>query len=191
MSSSTTSKAPDSSVLFARGVIARLSIWSTLRIAVQESWGGPEGGADKRILLASEIVDAFDNTTDGVPDDEYIEDMLLQIMEEEFEVAVEDGSAESVAKDIIKIYEEIKVGKTAAVLRFEEMAEKAKSRKVDAVQKVASDDEDWEEDSGEDEDEEMEDVPQLVERREPPPRAEPEVDEDGFTMVKGKGKGRR
>ncbi|TEB06305.1 hypothetical protein FA13DRAFT_1739993 [Coprinellus micaceus] len=182
---------PNSSVLFARGVIARLSIWPVLRVALQESWGS-SGGGDKKTLLASEIVDAFDQAE--LPDDEYVEDILLQIMEEEFEVGIEDGSAESVAKDIVKIYDDVKQGKTDLVQKFEELADKAKGKQVEVnVQKAASDDEDWEDDDGEsDEDVEMdEDVPQLMQpESELRRREEPEIDEEGFTMVK-KGKGRR
>ncbi|KAF6741609.1 TIP49 C-terminus-domain-containing protein [Ephemerocybe angulata] len=111
-------------------------------------------------------------------------------MEEEFEVRVEDGSAESVAKDIVKIYDEIREGKAEALEKFEALAEKTKNKKVEAIQKVVSDDEDWDDDEGEsDEDEEMEDVPQLIQRLEPPMKEEPEVDEDGFITVKAKNKG--
>lgn len=187
---STTTPVPSSAVLFARGVIARLSIWPVLRVALQESWGASAGG-DKKTLLASEIVDAFDQA--DTPDDEYVEDMLLQIMEEEFEVGIEDGSAESVAKDIVKIYDDVKQGKTDLVLKFEELADKAKGKQMEVNVQAAVDEEDWEDEDGEsDEDAEMdEDVPQLMQPApEPPRREEPEVDEDGFTMVK-KGKGRR
>ncbi|KAF6754095.1 hypothetical protein DFP72DRAFT_1170551 [Ephemerocybe angulata] len=113
-------------------------------------------------------------------------------MEEEFEVRVEDGSAESVAKDIMKIYDEIREGKAEALEKFETLAEKTKNKKVEAIQKVVSDDEDWDDDDGEsDVDEEMEDDPQLIQRPEPPKKEEPDVDEDGFTTVKAKNKGRR
>ena len=66
-------------VLFARGVIARLAFWPTLKLAIAESWGGPES-AQKRTWMASVIVDAFDPTESSeVPDDIYLEEMLLQI----------------------------------------------------------------------------------------------------------------
>ncbi|KAF8189647.1 hypothetical protein BJ912DRAFT_966012 [Pholiota molesta] len=140
---------PPSSVLFARGVIARLAIWSTLRIAVQENWGGPDAAA-KRTWLASEI-------------------LLLQVMADEFE-------AVSVAKDIVQIWDETRVGR-------QELGKKA-----NAQEKVVSDEEgEWEDEEGEDDDESDEEVPQLLQH--PPPKPaprEPEVDEDGFTMVKGK-----
>ena len=53
------SKPSPSLVLFARGVIARLSIWSILTQAIAENWGGPHG-LQKRTWLASIIVDAFE-----------------------------------------------------------------------------------------------------------------------------------
>ncbi|EAU82384.1 hypothetical protein CC1G_06694 [Coprinopsis cinerea okayama7 len=185
-----TSQPPATSVLFARGVIARLAIWPTLKIAVQESWGGPES-AQKRSWMASVVVDTFETTTPP-PDDQYIEELLLQIMSDEFEVSIEDGSGESVARDLVQLWDETREGRDAGVLKFEELAEKSKGKKVEYVAKDQSDDEDWESDDGEDDgDEEMdEDVPQLLQPSEPRPKEEPEVDEDGFTLVKSK-KGRR
>ncbi|KJA16086.1 hypothetical protein HYPSUDRAFT_47727 [Hypholoma sublateritium FD-334 SS-4] len=184
-----TTAPPPSSVLFARGVIARLAIWTTLRIAVQENWGGPDAAA-KRTWLASEIVDAFEDQA-SIPDDQYIEELLLQVMVDEFEAVVEDGSGESVAKDIVRLWEESSVGKQDLVIKFEELAEKAKGKKANAQEKVVSEDEeDWEDDDdGEDDESDGDEAPQLIEHpaSRPNPR-EPEVDEDGFTKVKGKGR---
>ncbi|PPR04333.1 hypothetical protein CVT24_013370 [Panaeolus cyanescens] len=182
-----TPSAPEPTLVqFARGVIARLTIWSTLRIAVQEGWGG-SNGIEKRTFLASEIVDSFEQQT-PVPDDIYIEEMLLQVMADEFETIVEDGSAESVAKDIVKLWEETKAGNTALVTKFEDLAEKTKGKKANAQEQVASDDEDdeddWEDDDGMPEDEsDGEEVPQLIDTSRPRrEREEPVVDEDGFTL---------
>ncbi|KAJ2930723.1 hypothetical protein H1R20_g6356, partial [Candolleomyces eurysporus] len=126
-------------------------------------------------------------------------------MEDEFDVSVEDGSGEAVSKDILKIYEEVynSEGKArdALVKKFEEAAEKTGKGRVDVsiqredgdVEGDDDDEEDWE-DEDDDGDVQMregeEQAPQLIDhqaRR----REEPEVDEDGFTMVKGRGKGRR
>ncbi|THU98910.1 hypothetical protein K435DRAFT_777222 [Dendrothele bispora CBS 962.96] len=174
-----------SSVLFARGVIARLSIWSTLRVAVLENWGGP-GAAEKRIWLAGVVVDAFEEQNPP-PDDQYIEELLLQVMQDEYEVSVEDGSAESVAIDIVRIWEEVTSGKQDLVVKFEDLADKLKDKKPVIEQQVVGDEEEWDdeedEESDDEEGEEDEPVPQLVER---PKKNEPEVDEDGFTLVKGK-----
>ncbi|ESK98088.1 pre-rrna-processing protein tsr2 [Moniliophthora roreri MCA 2997] len=192
MSGQSASSPPSTSVLFARGVVARLSTWSILRTAVQESWGGPNA-AQKRTWLAGVIVDAFEEEAE-TPDDQYIEEMLVQVMTDEFEVLVEDGSAESVAKDIVAMWDDVQAGKgDALVQRWEEKADKLKGKQeVVDIKKGAEevDDDDWEDDEEDDEDamDEDEQVPQLIER--PPPRRkeEPVIDEDGFTLVKGKGR---
>ncbi|KAF8342412.1 Pre-rRNA-processing protein TSR2-domain-containing protein, partial [Amanita rubescens] len=168
-------------VVFARGVISRLAVWPVLRVAVQENWGGPKS-EDKRTWLASEIVDAFENQN-PLPDDQYVEELLLQVMEDEFDCVVEDGSGEDVGRDIVKMWMESQVvdGKRDTIAKFEEMAEKMKGKKVDGEGEEDSDDDDWE-----DEDEgqmEVDEVPKLLDRGR---KSEPEVDEDGFTLVKGK-----
>jgi len=186
-----------SSVLFARGVIARLEIWSTMRIAVQEGWGG-HGAAQKRTWLASAIVDTFEETT-PTPDDQHIEELLLQVMADEFDVVIEDGSAEGVAKDIVGMWEETAVGNGSLVVKFEGLADGMKGKRVEAqvVEGDGSDggsDDEWEDDDEDDDGdgEDEEEVPQLFQHPESPAtRNEPEIDEDGFTLVKGKGKNRR
>ena len=177
---------PASSVLFARGVIARLAIWATLRIAVKENWGGP-GASSKRTWLASVIVDAFEEQK-PTPDDQYIEELLLQVMSDEFETLIEDGSAEAVAEDIVRLWDETQIGKGDLVVKFEELAEKVGGKMPNVQEQVVSDDDDdW--DDEDDEEVDGEDAPRLVEC---PPAVskqvtkEPEIDEDGFTMVKGR-----
>lgn len=136
------------------------------------------------------IVDSFEEESEE-PDDIYIEDMLVQIMADEFEVSLEDGSAESVAKDIVRIWLEAKEGREILVRKFEDLAEKMKGKKIDVQETVASDDEeDWDdEEDGEESDNE---APQLIEHLPvQTTRKQPEVDEDGFTLVKGRGKGQR
>ncbi|KXN92572.1 Pre-rRNA-processing protein TSR2 [Leucoagaricus sp. SymC.cos] len=178
------------SVLFARGVLARLAIWSTLRIAVQENWGGPDA-KHKPAWIASTIVDSFEEESEQ-PDEQYIEEMLLQIMADEFEAVLEDDSAASVAKDVVKMWVEIKAGKEDTVKKFEEFAERIKGKNVEVKESVESDD-DWSDDEdGEDYIEDDDETPQLIEHQVPqaPRKAELTVDEDGFTLVQGKGKGK-
>lgn len=177
-------------ILFARGVIARLAIWATLRIAVQESWGGP-GASEKRTWLASVIVDAFEEQN-TLPDEQYVEEILLQVMADEFETVLEDGSAESVARDIVLLWDQTKTGRVDSVEKFEGLADKVAGKKAIVKEVVESDDEDWD-----DEEEESEGAPYaeavatLIDRIQPNPKDEPEVDDEGFTLVKAKGKGRR
>ncbi|KAH9936897.1 Pre-rRNA-processing protein TSR2-domain-containing protein [Epithele typhae] len=114
---------PATSVLFARGVIARLAYWPALRIAVDQGWGGAES-AQKQTWVASVLVDDFEEQ-DPTPDLNFVEDRLLQVMVDEFDADLEDGSAEAVAKDIVSLWEEVK------------------GKKVE-VEEAAGDNSDWE-----------------------------------------------
>lgn len=192
MSSSTPTAPPsNTSILFARGVIARLALWPALRIAVDQGWGGPES-AEKRTWLASVLVDAFEEQ-DPKPDVTYVELTLLQVMEDEFETVLEDGSAEAVAKDVVRLWEEAQAGRSEGVLAFEEQAEKIRGKKIQA-EEGAAEDSDWEDDSSEEgegeEDGADDEVPVLLDNQQRSRKLEPEVDEDGFTTV-AKGSGRR
>jgi len=186
---------PAKSVLFARGVIARLAIWSALRIAIEQGWGGPEG-IEKRRWLASVVVDAFE-TQHPAPDGIYVEEILLQVMEDEFETTLEDSSAEVVGNDIVCLWDQLHQGVDNLVLKFEELADELKGKKTNVQLRIASDEEtedgEGDDDSGDDEDMDDEEVPALgheghetAQRRD-----EPEVDGDGFTLVKNKSKSRR
>jgi pre-rRNA-processing protein TSR2 len=155
--------------------------------------------------MAGEIVDAFDQPTtpSAELDEVYIEELLLQMMSDEFDCVVDDLSGEEVAKDIIKLWNDIKDGSIDQSVKIWEDKEKTMSgKKIQFAQAKRGNDTDWVEDDEEgssdeddDGDEEGEDVqmdvdeaPALVERRE---RQEPIVDEEGFTLVQGKGKGKK
>lgn len=170
--------APSSTSLsFAKGVIACLSLWSALRIAVQNGWGGPDS-SKKRTWMASVIVDAFEEQSTP-PDEEYVEELLLQIMDDEFETIIEDGSAESVAKGIMKLWKDIHSGDLAGLHDLEQQAGIISNRPVVAqlgpleeMDTESDEKESWEsDDDGHGSD--------------PPPDL-PEVNEDGFTVVKGR-----
>jgi pre-rRNA-processing protein TSR2 len=175
-------------VLFARGVIARLELWPALRIAVEQGWGGPDSRA-KRRWLASELVDAFDPEPQ---DAEYVALMLAQVLEDEFGASIEDGSVEAVAADVVGLWG---AGEDT-VREWERKAEGARGKRVDVREVVDEDgDEDeegWEDEGDEDGDDEDDEAPQLSgaasDPQQRPSKAEPVVDEDGFTLVQ---KGRR
>ncbi|KAF7790793.1 hypothetical protein EIP86_001750 [Pleurotus ostreatoroseus] len=195
MSAATSSQAENpappspQSVLFARGVIARLAIWPALRVAVDNGWGGPES-AEKRTWMASVIVDAFEEQVPA-PDAEYVEEQLLQIMSDEFETELEDDSAMDVARDVVRMWAETHAGDSTSVLKFESHADRFKGKKVEVEVTPADGEEDWEDDSDEEGEDDGEDAPELMETSARPSKPEPEIDEDGFTMVKGKGKSHR
>ncbi|KAF8681191.1 Pre-rRNA-processing protein TSR2 [Rhizoctonia solani] len=188
MASNSSSQARDM-VLFARGVIALLDSWDVLRLAITEGWGGPESSA-KRTWLASIIVDEFESSTaSNSPDLDYIADLILQAMSDEFDVDVDDGSAERIAESVVKLWAAEPTTAAQMVAQFQAAAEKRSKVKVQASRGEGNGDSDWESES-EDED----GVPRLMESGAQPaaPREKPEpvVDEDGFTLVQGKGKGK-
>lgn len=202
-------------VLFARGILARLALWPALQIAVHNSWGGPES-AEKQRWLAGVLVDEFEAyvpqgdepftssasksmgpTAHGTPPDVYyVEEMLLQIMSDEFEVTLEDNSASDVAKDVIKLWNDVCATRDGLVKDWESQAERIKG-KAPQVQEGAGSGSDWEDvddsgtDDGEGESDEggegQEVVPRLLDHSRSPPREEPEVDEEGFMTVRRKG----
>lgn len=120
-------------------------------------------------------------------------------MTDEFDVAVDDGSAGVVADQIMTLKGKIEVGDYEDVDRMwaeykERMERKGVEQQQAMFKRVETKDEDQEtdgddddDDDEEDEDEEMGDAPALVSRP-PRERVEPEVDEDGFTKVVGKKK---
>jgi pre-rRNA-processing protein TSR2 len=183
---------------FARAVLARLAVWPVLRVAIESSWGGPES-KQKRSWMAGEVIDAFENASSpsSEPDETYIEEMLLQMIADEFDCMVEDLSGEEVAADIIKLWKDTKTGAIgSSMMLWEEKERKIAGKKLEFTLAKKGDDTDWVEDDEEgssDDGEEVEDasmdiddVPTLVEHR----TREPTVDEEGFTLVQNKGKGK-
>ena len=124
----------------------------------------------------------------------------LQVMEDEFDVVLEDESHISVARDLCALWSASKSLAEAPIKDWETRADKASGKKVDVqveskvkhvdeqgneIDESDEDDEgDWEDEDGEGNEEE---ALRLIERE----KKEPVVDEDGFTLVQGKGKGRR
>jgi pre-rRNA-processing protein TSR2 len=72
------------------GVSLILNFWPALTDAVNSNWGGPDS-SDKRDWLCGHIADLWDSIPDA--DEFEIESTLVQVMEDEFEVALEDDSA--------------------------------------------------------------------------------------------------
>jgi pre-rRNA-processing protein TSR2 len=168
---------------------------------VQNNWGGADS-SDKRDWFAGAVVDLFpdlskptatttntntstaaEQTDDGEPDSAYVEEFLLQVMLDEFEVNVDDDSSYEVAESILRVRGECLKGKFDEVEALRKRWEGKKGGKV--VFKQAEDEDaetDWDTDSDEDEEDddvEMGDAPPPAPKEKP----QPEVDEDGFTKV--------
>lgn len=167
-----------------------LNTWPSLTLAVQSSWGGPNS-SDKRDWLCGAISDIF--ATRPETDSYDVEDILIQVMNDEFDVAVDDGSAATVADQIMAAKAKIDGGDYEEVDRMwaeykEKMERRGGQPQENLFRQVDTKDEDQETDEEEDDsedDDEMSEAPALV-ARPPKEKVEPEVDEDGFTKVVGK-----
>ncbi|MCJ1319875.1 hypothetical protein MMC15_005211 [Xylographa vitiligo] len=179
--------------IFDLSIALTLSTWPALSLAVQNSWGGPDS-SEKRDWFAGAISELLAATPDA--DVEYLEEFLLQVMNDEFDVNVEDGSAEEVAARIVGLRKLTARGEFGMVdemlARWEERqrrgggggGEEVGMRFVEEEDDEESDfdTEDWEDGV----DVEMGEAPELV--KVPVEKPSPEVDEEGFTKVTGKKK---
>lgn len=175
-------------VLFARGVIALLHAWPALRIAVQESWGGPHS-AEKRTWLVSNLVDAFEQEP---LDEEEVEHLLLEAMLDEFEAEIDDGSPHVIAKNVVSIWKAACDGNTEEIAKLEAATDQqlARNQLLPVSMKRKTGDDGGEDDDGEWSDEsEEESAGEEEHDSDAPPsattsgRAQPVVDEDGFQLV--------
>lgn len=176
----------DAQTQFDLGIWYTLSLWPALSMAVANNWGGPSS-SDKRDWFAGAISDLFSQNPDT--DQLDVETVLLQVMQDEFDVNVEDESEVPVAQGIMKIKKGCEEGDFKLV---EEVKERWGARGSNqALQGIKVIEHTYGEDGEElssseeedDGDEEMGEAPQLAPVRE---KQEPEVDEDGFTKVVGK-----
>lgn len=186
--STTAAPAKDAAFYLDLAITLVLNNWPALTLAVQSNWGGPTS-SDKRDWLCGAISDMLNERPET--DAEDLEDVLIQVMNDEFEVMVDDESAGSVAAEIMEFKEQTARGEFGAIQQLWETWQRKGQEKASAAsmfKKVDVRDEDQETDDEEDEEEEedveMGEAPTLV--RAPREKVEPEVDEDGFTMVKKK-----
>lgn len=164
------------------GITLAIHAWPSLSLAVQSLWGGPTS-ADKRDWLCGAISDML--TERPETDAEDLEDVLIQVMNDEFDVVVEDESAGPVAAKIMEVKTQVQRGDVAGIQEMWENWQKKSQQKGNAAAGFKrGEDEDQETDDEVDEeggDVDMGEAPALV--RAPKEKPQPEIDEDGFTMV--------
>ncbi|KAL2829810.1 pre-rRNA processing protein [Aspergillus cavernicola] len=174
------------------GIALAVNNWPALTLAVQSNWGGPTS-TDKRDWLCGAISEMLSERPET--DAEDLEDVLIQVMNDEFDVVVDDESAGIVAEQIIEIRNLTSRGEFGSVREMWEGWERRRAQRAASGGDVVSGfrrgedveqetDEEGEDGDGEDDDTDMGDAPALV--RAPRERVEPEIDEDGFTKVVGK-----
>lgn len=176
---------------FDLAIALTLATWPALTLAVQNSWGGQQS-SEKRDWFAGAISELIGSTPDA--DVEYVEEFLLQVMNDEFETNLEDGSGEEVAVKILGLRKLTLHGNFAMVDDMYSRWEQRQSRSVETVSfkhiETGEDGDDTDEGSDElegetsDEDVEMEQAPVLVYISKE--KAQPKVDDEGFTEVVSK-----
>ena len=177
---------------FDLSIALALATWPALTLAVQNSWGGPES-SEKRDWFAGAVSDLIQNTPDA--DVEYVEEFMLQVMNDEFDINVEDGSGEEVAARIVGLRRLTLRGDFAMV---DEMYQKWQERQTKGGGRVQiqyvkraenEDDTDWDSvDMEDDSDEGVEMEQASAMAKAPKEKIPPKVDDDGFTEVVGRRK---
>lgn len=183
--------------------------WPALTLAIQNSWGGSsQVSHDKRDWFSGAVSELLTSTPPQLTDVSDLEEVLLQVMVDEFEVVVDDGSAEEIARDIWTGAAKLSTGDVselnAMYAKWQERQNKTGGKEVVSGivrgEDKEADDTDWD-DSEEDEEEwngfpdqptngdiDMDEAPPLVDASKPKQKVEPEVDEEGFTKVVSKKK---
>ncbi|MCJ1477837.1 hypothetical protein MMC13_006510 [Lambiella insularis] len=175
---------------FDLAIALTLAAWPALSLAVANLWGGPLS-SEKRDWFAGAVSTLLEETPDA--DVDYVEEFLLQVMLDEFEVNVDDSSAEEVAAKILGLRKLCAKGDFGMVdemfARWEERRRRGVGPDLGFVEgKDEGLETDWdsedEDGAGEGVDVEMGEAPGLGRAiMEKPP---PEVDEEGFIKVVGK-----
>lgn len=145
--------------------------------------------SDKRDWFAGAISELIENTPDA--DVEYVEEFLLQVMNDEFETNLEDSSGEEVAAKILGLRKLTLQGNFAMVDDMYSRWEQRQNRGVDTVSfkhiETGEEEDDTDEESDElelepsEEDVEMEQAPALVHILKE--KAQPKADDEGFLEV--------
>ncbi|XP_032569673.1 pre-rRNA-processing protein TSR2 homolog isoform X1 [Chiroxiphia lanceolata] len=104
--------AAEARALFAEGVGAVLGGWAALQLAVAQGFGGPQG-TEKAAWLRSALLDFFTQNADL--EQEEVEDFLAEVMDNEFDTVVEDGSLEQVSRELLTLFSRAQGGDTVGV----------------------------------------------------------------------------
>ncbi|KAI9227820.1 MAG: Pre-rRNA-processing protein TSR2-domain-containing protein [Piptocephalis tieghemiana] len=94
-------------VLFTEGVRLILKSWTALRLAVEMDWSDDGLSEEKYEWLVDDvIVDYFSKKGKAIDADE-MDDILYQIMKDEFNTILEDDSAYHVGSQLVQLYTQI------------------------------------------------------------------------------------
>ncbi|XP_038237572.1 pre-rRNA-processing protein TSR2 homolog [Dermochelys coriacea] len=164
--------------LFSQGVRAVLGSWAALQIAVEHGFGGAHGGAKAEWLVG--VVEQYFHSNAALELDE-VEDFLAEVLNNEFDTIVEDGSLAEVSQQLQLLFALCQRGEgpalTEAIARL--------AWRQQEVGRAATQARPAEGSSSEEEEEKPEEV---MDCSSPGPPPDPPPADDGWTVVQKKKK---
>ncbi|CAG8502189.1 873_t:CDS:2 [Paraglomus brasilianum] len=101
------------SALFAEGVYKLFKTWTALNLAVENLWGGVDS-EDKRDWFVGVVVEYYEKN--GQRTDPFdVEQILEQVMSDEFSTILEDDSAYQIAQTLSRMYTECLTNKSTII----------------------------------------------------------------------------
>ncbi|KAM9510737.1 pre-rRNA-processing protein TSR2 homolog [Guaruba guarouba] len=98
--------------LLERGVRAVLSGWAALQLAVAQGFGGPQS-PEKAAWLVGALLEFLSQNPELAEDE--VEDFLAEVMDNEFDTAVEDGSLRQVSRELLSVFTRVREGDVGGV----------------------------------------------------------------------------
>lgn len=151
--------------------------WSAIRLVSDLDLGGDSLQTMTKIKMLQDLVCDFFEDYGMQASTEDLADNLLSYLSDTFKVDLEDGSADQIACTLVKYFEIVAVQGNGDGLLHLRHLNATKGPAAPAQGEASSDEESQEEDA--------------METAGPSQRQEPIVDEDGFTLVQSKKKGKR
>ncbi|XP_044206540.1 pre-rRNA-processing protein TSR2 homolog [Thunnus albacares] len=164
--------------LFTDGVRAVLHSWPVLQIAVDNGFGGVYG-QQKADWLVDVVQQYFHDNADLQQYE--VEDYISQLMDQEFDTVVDDGSLPQVSKNLMQMFCQWKQG----ALQQLSQTVQSLTKKTTQRAKVTAPPTESDEESDDETQMECEASSPSVSRTEPPPPPSQD-EEDGWTVVRKK-----
>nr|XP_028567927.1 pre-rRNA-processing protein TSR2 homolog isoform X2 [Podarcis muralis] len=173
--------------LFRKGVEAVLGSWPALQVAVENGFGGAYS-QEKAEWMVEAVEQYFQSNADLELDE--IEDFLAELMNNEFDTMIEDGSLAQVSQQLRLFFGQCQQGEGAAVHEaIVRLAQKKQEAKVAAAKSKPAEESSSEEEQGtEEEAMDCSAAPSMNGAQPSPPPSSGADPEDGWTLVRKKKK---
>ncbi|XP_060914369.1 pre-rRNA-processing protein TSR2 homolog [Labrus mixtus] len=164
--------------LFSEGVRAVLHSWPVLQIAVDNGFGGVYG-QQKADWMVDVVQQYFHDNSDLQQSE--VEDFIAQLMDQEFDTVVDDGSLPEVTLSLQQMFTQWQQGALQQLQHTINTLTQKKSQRAKVTAPPPQSDEDSDEDDTQGM--ECESSGPSVSRTEAPP---PQEEDDGWTVVRKK-----